>query len=279
MTLRSSQVNILNVSDLAKICRLTPRTIRFYTKLGLLKPYRTGRWNGYHYYSQEQSLGVFKIKLLQEFGLSLNKIKNLSLFRTHFSFEKELSEIEKEIEEKQKRFAFLQNINLLLFDTKNFGKSLKREVVGPLKLFCLDVKNGDYDKIGDYIDYLRKTALELGIETLDSEITFYPHPAYKPKSSHLEIALICTHFPKKIFSKYPNIPNDFYFKKYPETKVLSFYFNGPYKYLALIYQTFDKFVKEKNMNITSPVFELYPNGPSNTSSEYNYLTKICYPAK
>ncbi len=69
-------VEKMRISELAKLAGVTPRTIRYYESLGLLKAnQREG--TGFRYYTNDELARLQKINLLKTFGLSLNEISKV----------------------------------------------------------------------------------------------------------------------------------------------------------------------------------------------------------
>ncbi len=67
---------MFTVKQLARLAGLTPRTLRFYDQIGLLKPSRVGD-NGYRYYGEEALLRLQQILLYREMGMPLERIQAL----------------------------------------------------------------------------------------------------------------------------------------------------------------------------------------------------------
>ncbi|MDJ0589028.1 MAG: MerR family transcriptional regulator [Pleurocapsa sp. MO_226.B13] len=66
----------MRISELAKLAGVTPRTIRYYESLGLLKAnQREG--TGFRYYTNDELARLQKINLLKTLGLSLNEISKV----------------------------------------------------------------------------------------------------------------------------------------------------------------------------------------------------------
>ena len=63
---------MLTIGDFSRLSRVTPRMLRHYDALGLLRPEMVGE-NGYRYYRQEQLSGLARIQWLQGYGFSLGK--------------------------------------------------------------------------------------------------------------------------------------------------------------------------------------------------------------
>lgn len=64
------------VTDFAKLCGVTPRTLKYYEERELLKPAYIGE-NGYRYYSFAQMDEVSAILLFRDYGFTLDEIKSL----------------------------------------------------------------------------------------------------------------------------------------------------------------------------------------------------------
>lgn len=63
----------MNITEFAKFCSSTPRSLRHYEKLGLIAPKRAP--NGYRRYDKSQAEVVKQIQWLLKARLSLKKIK------------------------------------------------------------------------------------------------------------------------------------------------------------------------------------------------------------
>jgi DNA-binding transcriptional MerR regulator len=65
-----------SIQEVARVSRVTARTLRYYDEIGLLPPAQIGA-NGYRYYEQEQLLRLQHILLLRELGLDLASIASV----------------------------------------------------------------------------------------------------------------------------------------------------------------------------------------------------------
>ena len=54
---------------------ISPQTLRFYDKNGVVVPHHTDPKTGYRYYSYDQISYISRVKYLQQFGFSLDDIK------------------------------------------------------------------------------------------------------------------------------------------------------------------------------------------------------------
>ena len=67
----------MTIKDFASLCGCNPQTLRYYDRIGLLKPDRVDGWTGYRNYGENQALDFIKIKNLQEADFSIEEIKAL----------------------------------------------------------------------------------------------------------------------------------------------------------------------------------------------------------
>ncbi|MDE2026676.1 MAG: MerR family transcriptional regulator [Patescibacteria group bacterium] len=275
MTQRQSQVNVLSIKQFAQICRTTPRTLRFYEKLGLLLPSHINPFTKYRSYTPEQAREFLQIKLLQDFQMPLKKIQlTISQKAIQQTVNKQLNQIKQTIAEKQKEYSFLQTINHFLFGKLAINSYLKKESVGPFSLFSLHVSHGDYDKVPQYLETLRETAQQLRLQTTHDEFLFYGATTYLPKHSMLDVAVLC-----KPTSTKHMLPAGYSIKTFPKTKALVFTYTGPYEYLTLIYPKLFDYLVEKEIEISGQVFDWYISHPNTTSSQFEYITKLVFPIK
>lgn len=67
---------MLTIGDFSRLSHVTPRMLRHYDALGLLRPEAVGE-NGYRYYRQEQLSDLVRIQWLKDYGFSLAEIRSL----------------------------------------------------------------------------------------------------------------------------------------------------------------------------------------------------------
>ena len=67
---------MFTVKQLSKLAGVTPRTLRHYDAIGLLKPSRIGD-NGYRYYGEESLLRLQQILFYRELDMPLDEIKQI----------------------------------------------------------------------------------------------------------------------------------------------------------------------------------------------------------
>lgn len=68
---------MLRIKEFAKLCNCTTSILRYYDKQDILKPFYIEKVNGYRYYLDMQAFDYFRIKQLQEAGLTMKEIKGM----------------------------------------------------------------------------------------------------------------------------------------------------------------------------------------------------------
>lgn len=67
----------MTIKEFAGICRCSTQTLRYYDRIGLLKPQRVDDWTGYRHYDAAQAIDFVKIKNLQAADFTIGEIKAL----------------------------------------------------------------------------------------------------------------------------------------------------------------------------------------------------------
>ena len=73
----SKQEHLIPIGTMARINRITIPTLRYYDRIGLLKPKRTDPDTGYRYYSLEQNARLDIISYMKEMGMSISEISEI----------------------------------------------------------------------------------------------------------------------------------------------------------------------------------------------------------
>ena len=85
--------------EFAKMANLSIRTIRYYDKIGLLKPSKIAD-NGYRMYSDKDFMKLQKILSLKYLGFSLDDIFSMTVNDSYLSLQQSLSLQKKMIDQK-----------------------------------------------------------------------------------------------------------------------------------------------------------------------------------
>jgi protein phosphatase len=67
-------VKLLTIGEFARLSRLSPKALRLYDDLGLLRPFRVDEWSGYRYYAPDQLERAQLVAWLRRLGMPLAQI-------------------------------------------------------------------------------------------------------------------------------------------------------------------------------------------------------------
>ena len=65
---------MFKIGDFSRLSMVSVKALRFYDKLGMLKPERVDEFTGYRYYSTSQLARLNRILAMKDMGLSLEQI-------------------------------------------------------------------------------------------------------------------------------------------------------------------------------------------------------------
>jgi DNA-binding transcriptional MerR regulator len=280
------------IRQLAKLCNVPIKTLRFYYKISLLKPEVRDDGNGYRYYSEKQLLHLLIIKELKPLGFSLDEIKellgnnNLSLLKN--KLENKMEEIQINLNHlKQQHETTLVTFNRIIKGLDVLGsyeenkKDIEQQnyyielVIFP-KTFVLYTRYASkYNANELFLERhaeIHKIKEEYGLFVCGSLMAvFHEHytTQFFANSIDLEVLL-----PIVKGSSNCNV-----IKEVGGFLCASLIHVGSYPSLFFAYMELAEWINKNNYDICGPAIEQYIIGPTNTTKEENYITKVLLPVK
>ena len=135
---------MLTVGNFAILCACGPRTLRYYDRVGLLKPAQVDEWTGYRYYEESQLLDYQKIRSLQGAGFAIGEIRAL-LHAPAEDVRAAIRRKEAELTEKQRRLAELQNSG---FPAEETMEEKIEEGRKSMLALCEEISAKDLEELG-----------------------------------------------------------------------------------------------------------------------------------
>lgn len=148
--------NLLTIGELAKICDVSLKTLRYYDEIGLLNPVEINSENNYRFYSPWQINRILTIKELKKTGFILEAIKdclssdgqNFDLSKLEQLLDVKENDIDRQIAElnvqKQKIHAYKNYYPLLEKKILDAQRGIHTEYISPRK-FVFKHYEGGYD--------------------------------------------------------------------------------------------------------------------------------------
>jgi DNA-binding transcriptional MerR regulator len=132
---------MLSVKQVSRVAGVTPRTLRYYDGIGLLKPSRIGD-NGYRCYDDQAMLRLQQILLYRELGVPLQDIKRI-MDSPEFNV---IAALENHREELRKRIARTEHLMATVDDTILYLKGKKKMTHRQLFEPFSDEQQAKYEK-------------------------------------------------------------------------------------------------------------------------------------
>lgn len=265
------------IGDMAKFHNVSTQTLRYYDKIGILKPKIVDENNGYRYYTIDQFEQLNTIKYLKFLGMSLNDI------RGHFE-KRDIKNIVKLLEKQnsltQKK---IKELELISDKLENKIKSIKD---------CINIEK--YETVRIIEKYERNIAFEY-INDSDSVVEFELalknlENLYKDNylmfSGEISVIVSMENLKNNRFDRYNAVgfiieDKHKYFntKKLWAGKYACIYHKGPYKDTYKSYEKILKYISENNYEIEGDAVEIGLIDCSIIQNEDEYLTEIQIPIK
>ena len=115
---------MITIKEFSSLCSCNAQTLRYYDRIGLLKPVRVDPWSGYRYYEKSQAIDFVKIKNFQAASFSISEIKNLLTM----SDQQVCDAFDQKIAEQQQKLEQIQKIRQSYLAEKNDMERLVRNV-------------------------------------------------------------------------------------------------------------------------------------------------------
>ncbi|QZY56428.1 MerR family transcriptional regulator [Crassaminicella profunda] len=265
------------IGDMAKIHNISTQTLRYYDKIGLLKPKIIDENNGYRYYTIEQFEQLDTIKYLKVLGMTLKDIKE------HFE-KREIGNIVKLLE-KQKHLTYKKIQELELIGDKIDHK------IDCIK-DCMNIE--EYEKVrireiferNIVLEYIKDSdsavEFELALKNLqnlfkDNSLMFTGKIGIIVPSNHLK-----THRFDRYNAVYILVEDKFKhsnIKKLPAGKYACIYHKGSYRETYRSYKKLLDYLKDHHYEIIGDAIEIGLVDVSVTLNEEEYITEIQVPIK
>lgn len=104
---------IIKIGEMAKICKVSVQTLRYYDKIGILCADKVDESTGYRYYSKEKINDFKTVQNLKELNFSLDEIKEFmsySPYKRLLMYGKKKDELFKDLAENEKKITCIDEI-------------------------------------------------------------------------------------------------------------------------------------------------------------------------
>jgi len=260
---------MLTIGDFSRLSRVTPRMLRHYDALGLLRPEAVGD-NGYRYYRQEQLSDLVRIQWLKGYGFSLGEIGPLleledsqllpHLRRRRLDLCRELS--------RQQGLIHQIEADILQMEGTKFMENQYHVVLiqdPEQKVFSIRETIG-VDQYHDFFERLYREAGERGLAQAGPIQMLYHDEAFSHERSDVEAQMV-------VAQDGPDV------KIKPACLCAAVQHRGPYERLQYAYDALCAWMAEHTeYRICGPAMDRYFGDPDNTPPD-QLETGVLFPVE
>ena len=165
---------LYSIGQVSKLCNISQKTLRYYDKIGLIKPDKVDDSNNYRYYSRETLLFVPVIKYYKQMGFKLEEMQELlgsSSYSRHIrKFNEKIAEIQQQMGELRVASRSIKDWRDLILEAQTVLENKVTEV----SVRYLDNLSGCYmeqDFNGNYPETIINIDWTNYLEQIDISIT------------------------------------------------------------------------------------------------------------
>lgn len=161
-------MNRLTIGQMAKLNHVSEQTMRYYDRLGILKPHEVDKDTGYRYYSIKQSARLDMIQYMKSLGMSLKDImehlKNCDIELIKNILEQKKAQIDEQLEalKFQKLAVERAIINFERYESSPPDGTIVLEHIGKRRVYSFKTHINFYDHgLEVYEELLRELKKDL----------------------------------------------------------------------------------------------------------------------
>jgi len=263
---------VLRIGEFSCLAKISIKTLRYYDKIGLLKPAMIDSSTQYRYYTLEQLEIVRLISMYKEIGLSNDVISKLIYEkgdeRALLNYQKQI--LKKRAEEISRA---LSSLEVLLGE--EIGQQYKAEIKNVEKrlVYCCRGYIANAESIHDFVASctaeLKKTNPDVKFSQPDYCCVIYPNDGYREKNIFIEYAQSVDRMGKDT--------ETIKFKEINPITAISVIHRGRYDTLRDAYLFAVNWSKENGLTIKGEPRERYIHGSWDKENESQWLTELQIP--
>ena len=261
------------IGEFSKICQVTVKTLRYYDRIGILKPSEVDRFTGYRYYDRVQLERMLFIQKLKRYGFSLEEIQPL-LSCDNDTFCQTLRQQREKLKWQQMELGMiLQELTLHLQnlertdDVMNLsnGYEIKMTQTRPLAVFSCR-KRMSVDDFGRYYGTLYERVAREGMTPGGVVGAMYHDEEFNRDSSDIELFVSVQEAERA--------------DKVMESRLcVTTIHRGGYSTLNEAYAALVSWIEEQGYEWNGAPFEFYTRGVWNNCKPEDWETEVYFPVR
>lgn len=272
---------MLSIGEFSKCCEVSPKTLRYYAEIGLIKPDEINPENGYRYYSIRQLQKMLLINRLKSYQFSLEEIKAILELETDNSDENlcfALHRKRTEIQEKLNNFQY--RLKQISDDILNLEKGIpimsyldhievQLVETTPLNILYLRLMLSRDDYVAGYGKYFSRLYEKIATDKLTllgTPMTIYHSLEYNPDGNDTEFAIPITETVKGT-------------RDFSGGLCAKSVLKGSYSELTSVYAKLREWIDHEGYEWMKPPYEIYLTDPNHTPVPEDLHTEVYIPVK
>lgn len=271
---------LFTVGELSKICKLPITTLRYYDKIGVLKPVYVDEDSNYRYYDEDSIVTATLLYSYRFYGCSLKNVKSLlergNLKELHSLFKTKIKEFDEQIRvARMSKDYFSAWVDLLeeaetVLERKQQPVCIRELCVSDL--MCWQPQIMPYTKLKHILVYTE------GICD-DSPLVYTYGPLYNHFSSYQSRLKNDFRRITSYIGRCPLDNNHLERHEIREPSVVASYHVGGFNSISKTYEKMLDWVKQHNFELRGDCIERYVTDFWSSSREELYVTEIFLPLK
>lgn len=257
------------IGEFSILSKLSIKTLRYYEKVGILKPVFIDKQNGYRFYDTKQLTEISKIISLRQIGMSIYDIKEFLKEHNEEILLKRKQEIESNILESKDQ---LQRINYLLEGKNMTYEAIVKDLPG-YDIYYMEGVIEDYSKLTEFILKSAEECIKINpnIKCVTPDYCYINYLDGEYKENNIKIR-----YAQAVEEK--GIENDLIkFETLEPITAVCVYHKGDYSKLGEAYSYIMKWIEDNGYKTLGYPRERYIDGIWNKENVEDWLTEIQVP--
>lgn len=282
--------NKFTVGQMAELCSMTAKQLRYYDNNGILCPAIRDPETGYRYYTEQQIQEVLMIQELKELGFPLKSISALLNHRGLDSLRRELMEnldrVRQELEAARVKYDRTVDIlmRVMAFSSPSSGL-VSQDACGPIQLVTTTERPIVFTR---YVSYWN--AEKLFIQRRGELLRLAEQQNLKPTGANMAI------FHSNYLKQFSSLPEDSegdlevcigvcnptpspHCRILPSFQAVSCIFLGDYRFMKPCYEKMEAWAAQRGLSLSGASLEEYLVGATMTNRPEDYVTRLFLPLR
>ena len=269
---------MFKIGEFSKLSQVTVKTLRYYDRIGLLKPAKVDRWTSYRYYSADQLPRLNRVLALKDLGLSLHQIARLldeplSPDQIRGMLRLKQVELQEQLEEEQARLARVE---------QRLRQIEQEETMSTQEVAVKKIPSQAVASVRDVIPTLSDIGQLFGevfaylgqhrITPAGPPIGIYHDEEFRERDADVEVAVPVTgSIPEGDRMKMRELP--------AVEQMACIIHQGSYETVGGTYGQLMAWIEANGYRMCGPVREVYVRGPESGDDTSTYVTEIQLPVE